>query len=602
MEYAPAYQTSDRSGDVPCSRSTLWGQPHFDLHVQQATVAPSSSQVLGDHHTPATSTPSLSVPRREDLGDNRAQPTTATDPPPVDSEMHPADDTPPRKSLYKDRSWLCDAIGIAPGDRESMTHVRQWVATMCRKLGNPLVRHYTAWKPAEMRKLANTVAERWNVTSGTNHFLTGEVVDALIHRICLDTMRSTKAKKRRRKKAEKSLIYTKKGGVLAATIVHDSEDEGLDDDPTAATPPPPPPPPPRQTSIPAPAPPSKLTSAISEEWSSGTPAATGPIHWMPHPVAEKRLEEGCLGFSSASYSAEVVPVTATQRVGSLVPVLRQPEGALSSTQPAQVTVAAPDSSDAVSINGTGQVTAAAPDTTDAVSFNRAGQVTSPDTTDEVSFNRGDQVTATDTTDAVSFNRAGQVTAPNTTDAVSFKRAGQVTVAAPDTTDSVSFNRGGQVTVAAPDTTDAVSFNRGGQVTVAAPDSSDAVSINRTGQVTAPAPDTTDPVSFNRAGQVTAPAPDTTDAVSFNRTGEIRAIIHSGGSGPRIEFMIPRQRSLASFAGTAADAQFPGAAGYRFHRDGGGTWSAVSHTPERESVEGYNGERGSHNAHSKRVRE
>ncbi|KAA8892916.1 hypothetical protein FN846DRAFT_896434 [Sphaerosporella brunnea] len=105
-----------------------------------------------------------------------------------------------RLPLYKDRQGLYDAVGFDRSAKEGMILFRQAIKTICAELGHPLERNYGDWDEEEMADLVNRVTASWNETQraeGVNLPLSPDVVDAVIHRLCLDHVHSAKAKAKR---------------------------------------------------------------------------------------------------------------------------------------------------------------------------------------------------------------------------------------------------------------------------------------------------------------------------------------------------------------------------------------------------------------------
>ncbi|KAA8914712.1 hypothetical protein FN846DRAFT_885716 [Sphaerosporella brunnea] len=92
---------------------------------------------------------------------------------------------PPAPQLYKDHPKICELLGIGGHDKDAMAEIRSTIDDYCTRIGFPLDGNYGTFPADQMMDLGAKLTKWWNKTSRRQkmtHFL----MDALIHRICLD--------------------------------------------------------------------------------------------------------------------------------------------------------------------------------------------------------------------------------------------------------------------------------------------------------------------------------------------------------------------------------------------------------------------------------
>ncbi|KAA8911216.1 hypothetical protein FN846DRAFT_1002248 [Sphaerosporella brunnea] len=147
-------------------------------------------------HHPALMPPPAKRPRH--VGASRRRDQTSPSP----DRQHVRQATPADKPvtlIYKDYPALCKQIGIGVNDKATMLQIRTRILEQCQALGVPLDQNYRSYPSDAMARLAEDVTTWWNTNYGsTERYLSLGVVDSIIHRLCLDKVRNSRARNKRK--------------------------------------------------------------------------------------------------------------------------------------------------------------------------------------------------------------------------------------------------------------------------------------------------------------------------------------------------------------------------------------------------------------------
>ncbi|KAA8902716.1 hypothetical protein FN846DRAFT_920141 [Sphaerosporella brunnea] len=100
--------------------------------------------------------------------------------------------------LYKSAAVLSAAIGV---DQAMLLDIRGRINNQCAAMGTPLNQPYSSYPPDAMLRLARDITLWWNAHYGKEELYLSMVnVDAIVHRLCLANVRSSKRRGERRMK------------------------------------------------------------------------------------------------------------------------------------------------------------------------------------------------------------------------------------------------------------------------------------------------------------------------------------------------------------------------------------------------------------------
>ncbi|KAA8897234.1 hypothetical protein FN846DRAFT_260151 [Sphaerosporella brunnea] len=142
--------------------------------------------------------PAAKRPRHCGASQRRDQASSSPEPQPVAPPDKPA------PAIYKDYPALCALIGISVNDKVTMLQIRTRILEQCQALGVPLDQNYRSYPTETLTQLTNDVTTWWNTNYGsTERYLSLGVVDSIIHRLCLDKVRNSRARNRRKRACAK---------------------------------------------------------------------------------------------------------------------------------------------------------------------------------------------------------------------------------------------------------------------------------------------------------------------------------------------------------------------------------------------------------------
>ncbi|KAI5817878.1 hypothetical protein BZA77DRAFT_308812 [Pyronema omphalodes] len=100
--------------------------------------------------------------------------------------------------LYKDRVKLLAMMGLTEQNQILMQDLREFIKVECQKRNHPLDKAFSTFSRVLLYRLTRTITDKAQTAFGQAINITEEIIETLIHRICLDAVRNKRQKAKRR--------------------------------------------------------------------------------------------------------------------------------------------------------------------------------------------------------------------------------------------------------------------------------------------------------------------------------------------------------------------------------------------------------------------